>query len=220
MTHSLTLSFPPLLWIYGGTFDPLHQGHIDIVEQLLRASPKSIVTIVPSHHAFHKKPSADFQHRVSMLQSVYAKTHNVRVSLLEKHHKKPLATVDCAHIFRTLFPRHSIHMVIGADVYASMPTWPRWRGILDIANLLVVPRKPQRIDTTLWRTPSPRVVFSPDTRSLHGSLCIWNACTPLAISSTQVRKQLLAAHANTQGTSASIPHQVQHYIHTHKLYQS
>lgn len=126
--------------ILGGTFDPIHIGHLrsalEVKENLQLDEMRLIPVYLPSHR---KPPIATPEDRLNMVRYGISDTE-LSVDNREILRKGPSYTVDTLISFREEFPDHSISMVLGTDAFFKLPTWHQWERILELCNIIVIHR--------------------------------------------------------------------------------
>jgi nicotinate-nucleotide adenylyltransferase len=128
--------------IFGGTFDPVHLGHLIIAEQAREQAQLDRVWFVPSARPPHKleKPITAFDRRVDMLQLAIVGQANFHVETCEKDRPGPSFTVDTLAELRQAQPNHEYFLILGADCLPDLHIWKEPKRILELATLLVASR--------------------------------------------------------------------------------
>ena len=129
------------LVIFGGTFDPVHIGHLRVA---LEASEflDADVRLMPAHTPPHRPaPIATAAQRTAMLELVVAGQKNLSVDARELRRAGPSYTRDTLEELRRELPAdQSLVLLLGADAFAGLPTWHRWRELFDLAHIVVMTR--------------------------------------------------------------------------------
>lgn len=128
--------------IFGGTFDPVHVGHLILAEQCREQARLDQVLFIPTARPPHKADRAltAFHHRVEMLNLALAGHAVFRVDELEKDRPGPSYTVDTLELLGSREAGAELFLIIGADCLPDLSGWYQPTGILERAGLLVVPR--------------------------------------------------------------------------------
>src|SRR5579862_1416802 len=123
--------------IFGGTFDPVHLGHLISAEQAREQAQLDQVWFVPSARPPHKleQPITPFERRVEMLQLALAGQPNFVVDLIEKDRPGPSFTVDTLADLKRTHSRDEFFLILGADCLADFHTWRQPERILELATL-------------------------------------------------------------------------------------
>lgn len=220
-------SGPPRLGLLGGTFDPIHHGHLEVARAARRLLSLDRVLFVPSHLPPHRPraPHASGCHRFAMLALAVLDQPGFMASDLELSRSGPSYTSDT---LTTLHERGwqpwQLFFITGVDAFAEIDTWREYPALLDRAHFVVVTRPGYRTDALRERLPalSSRFVdVGDDGRSDpvlgtdRPAILLIHAPTP-DVSSTEIRRRL-AAGASLRGL---VPDAVEHYIGQHRLYGS
>ena len=209
-----------MIGIYGGTFDPIHFGHLrsalEVGEQLSLAK----VLMTPSAQPPHRQtPQVSAQHRWQMLR--LALSGQVRLHADDREIMRdggPSYTYDTLLGLRQEFTDTPLCLIQGGDVFADLASWHRWQELLDLVHIVVMRRGGDPIQ---WNNKVKRhygAVRVNDVSQLSsvpaGLICELNV-TPLHISATDVRQRLL----ENKAVRYLIPDSVLAYIKQNKLYQ-
>jgi nicotinate-nucleotide adenylyltransferase len=205
--------------VLGGTFDPIHVGHLAAARAAERALDLGEVRFVPSHIPPHRaeRPAASRYHRFAMISLATADEDSWLASDVELDREGPSFTFDTLSVLHDqgLDPSQ-IFFITGADAFAEIATWSRYPQVLDAAHFVVVRRQGTSPDTLRARLPELRgrmiaaddLGTGPETR-----IVLIEADTP-AVSSTEIRGR---AHTGAPLTSL-VPERVAVYITRHHLY--
>lgn len=188
------------LW-YGGTFDPVHHGHLAIARAAAQAFAAP-VTLVPAADPPHRAaPGADAGQRAHMLALAAAGDPALRVDLRELHRAGPSWTVDTLEALRAqLGAQAPVALLLGADSFRSLPGWKAWRRLPQLAHLVVAARLAADGSDDLADLPADLAAeFAPrwtgDRAALAGAPagCAYRLAQPLrAESATAVRAAIAA----------------------------
>ncbi len=185
-----------LLGIFGGTFDPIHYGHLRTAFEMLQALRFDEVRIVPCSDPPHRgKTYAPAAERLRMVQLAIAGQAGFVADDRELRRDGPSYTIDTLLSLRDEFPRRSLGLIVGMDAFLGLPDWHRWQAILDVAHIVVAHRPGWRapdigpLGDLITERGTHRVDDLHDAR--HGRIHI-HAVTQLEISSSDIR-ELVAA---------------------------
>jgi nicotinate-nucleotide adenylyltransferase len=204
--------------ILGGTFDPVHCGHLDMGDAaaltlgLMRVYV--ITANVPPHRA---QPFASSFHRFAMVSLAVAGRPGWRASDLELRVPLPSYTSGTLqHFHERGFDPHELFFVLGADAFADIGAWRDYPDILAAANFAVVSRPGYPVDQLPYRLPqlTDRMVYPPDARSLREPAVILIDAPTAAVSATTVRQRRAAG----ESIAGLVPPAVQQHIEQHGLY--
>jgi nicotinate-nucleotide adenylyltransferase len=198
--------------IFGGTFDPVHIGHLILAEQAREQAQLDEVWFVPAFRPPQKDAQAvsRFEQRVEMLSLALAGNPAFRIDELEKERTGPSYTVDTLAELRRRHPGTTFFLMIGGDSLADLPTWRDPRGIVAQAGLVVTAR--------------PGVALL-DTAELRRRLGL-PTDSPLSLQVVQAplidiaSRSLRCRVAQGRSIRYCVPRAVEVYIHEKGLYQS
>ncbi|MEH8016757.1 nicotinate-nucleotide adenylyltransferase [Rheinheimera muenzenbergensis] len=205
--------------IFGGTFDPVHPGHIRCASFVRQYCQLDSVRLMPCHLPAHRaSPGVSAQHRAAMVQLAIAGHNGLALEALELEKTSPSYTVDSLTLLRQREPEVQWYFIIGMDSLGYFKSWKDWQQILQLAHILVCQR-PGYSEQSGDAPELLRQFGQPDLASLRqsdsgGILLLPNPLT--GISATAIRQQL------QQHTLAadSLDPAVLNYIQTHRLYQA
>jgi nicotinate-nucleotide adenylyltransferase len=197
--------------IFGGTFDPVHLGHLIVAEQCREQARLEEVWFVPAARPPHKSEQAltPFAQRVEMLSLAVAGYPAFRVNELEQEREGPSYTADTLDILGQRYPDADLHLIIGSDCLPDLPGWHAPERIAARAGLLIVARPAW----PLWPVDRLRAALRlPDGMELRQQV----VHVPLIeISSRDLRRR--------RGEGRSLryltPRAVECYIEAHRLYR-
>lgn len=204
---------------FGGTFDPIHLGHLrlalEVKQQLALGEMHLMPCYIPPHRA---SPHVDAQRRLTMLQLALADCTDLRWDARELQREKPSYTYDTLSDLRAeLGSDVSLSWCMGMDSFAGLDSWHRWQELIGLAHLVVVARPG-------WEQPVTGPIadlvaqHSASAESIHtcaaGKLVLLEQRL-LPISATEIRAQIQAR----ESPQFLLPDAVWNYIRAHKLYQ-
>ena len=128
--------------LFGGTFDPIHLGHLILAERCREEAGLEEVWFLPSYVPPHKteRTITRFEQRCEMVALATAGQPAFRVERIEKELPPPSFTSETLAELRARHPEHEFSLVIGGDSLREFPTWHNPRKVLDLARLVAVPR--------------------------------------------------------------------------------
>ena len=214
---------PAPLGLFGGTFDPVHNGHLRLATELAEAFDLERVIFLPAGLPYHRGRAAHASNdeRLKMLKLATARDARFGVDDRELRRHGETYTYDTLEEIRgERGPQVPLVFLLGSDAFAKIDTWHRWTELFDLAHFAVAVRAndeqwasrgPGAFPREVW----PRITLQPrELLSAPSGKVISFAMTPLAISSTSIR--------TLAGEGASIryltPDPVADYIRTHHLY--
>lgn len=217
-TEGVGSNLPPLA-ILGGTFDPVHHGHLRMALEARRLLRAETLRLIPCHQPPHRaQPGVSADRRLAMVRMAVADEPGLEVDDLELRRDGPSYSIDTLKSLRAeLGDKRPLVMLLGADALLKLPSWADWQALLDWAHILAMGRpgwsfaaegelghwwrqhEAERIDE-LGATPAGRT--------------FWQALPALDISATAIRADIRAGHS----VRWLVPDEVLNYIRRHRLY--
>lgn len=214
-------ALPRLRIQYGGSFDPIHNGHLALA-RAAREALQAEVWLMPAADPPHKGPTgADAAARLAMLQRALAGT-DLRLDPRELYRPGPSWTIDSLQQLRaSLGPGQPLALLLGADSFLSLPTWKAWAQIPALAHLIVAERPGSPLQDEAM--PAPLRAFAsgrwqPEPLALRQrpAGCLFRLPMPLrAESSTHLRQRIACADPRWRDW---LPARVADFICEHRLY--
>lgn len=197
--------------ILGGTFDPVHTGHLILAEQGREQGRLDEVWFVPAAHPPHKdEPTLTrFDQRVEMLALAIAGNPAFRIDELEKERPGPSYTADTLAELRRRHPVPEFFLLIGSDTLLDLPHWYQPLRVLEQAGLLVMTRPGSEIRTA---EQLRQQLHLPERTPLRLE---WVQAPQIDISSRDLRRRTAAGHS----LRYFLPRAVECYIHEKRLYR-
>jgi nicotinate-nucleotide adenylyltransferase len=185
--------------IFGGTFDPIHYGHLRTAFELLQALKLGELRFMPAGNPPHREsPIATVEQRLAMVRAATASQQGFVVDDRETRREGPSYSVDTLATLRAEHPTRSLCLIVGMDAFLELPKWHQWRELLQLAHLVVAHRPGWRAPTM---GPLGELLVDRGTgrvddlhEAIAGRIFI-HAVTQLEISSTEVRR-LIASGRN------------------------
>lgn len=211
--------------LFGGTFDPIHFGHLRLATELAEAFKLERVIFLPAGLPYHRGTGAhaSAEQRLTMVKLATQRDARFDVDDRELRRAGPTYTYDTlAEVRAERGPQVPLVFLLGSDAFGQIHTWHRWTELFDLAHFAVA----IRADDTEWLSKGPGA-FPADVgprvtlnlRELLGSPAgkvMTFSMTPLAISSTAIRN-LVRDDASVRYLT---PDPVADYIRSHKLYMT
>ncbi|HTU18992.1 MAG TPA: nicotinate-nucleotide adenylyltransferase [Gemmataceae bacterium] len=197
--------------IFGGTFDPVHTGHLLLAEQGREQGRLDEVWFVPTAHPPHKDEPAltRFEQRVEMLALAVAGNRAFRIEELEKERPGPSYTADTLAELRRRHPSHEFLLLVGSDTLLDLPHWYLPLRVLEQADLLVMARPGSAV---LSVEELRARLHAPDSLPLRLEVV---EMPQIDISSRDLRRRAAAGRS----LRYFLPRAVECYIHDKKLYR-
>ena len=210
------------LGVLGGTFDPIHFGHLDAADAARSAVSLNEILFVPSHDPPHRPlgPRATAFHRFALTALAVSDREGYRVSDLELTRDGRSYTSDTLRSLHADGWRPSqLFFIIGADAFAEIATWHEFPAVLDAAHFLVIARPGTTVEEAVARTPElrPRTHRTIEHLDDLGSTAIvLIEARTRAVSSTAIRDRIAAR----QPIDDLVPPAVARHIVVNRLYES
>lgn len=213
---------PLRLGIFGGTFNPVHLGHLRSAEEVREAHGLDRILFVPSATPPHKHTGGlvAATHRLAMVRLAIAGNPHFRVSAMEIERGGRSFSVDTIAALRTHLPHARLAFIMGIDAFRDIATWKDYRSIFALCDVIVTSRPPAR--ATALRAALPVAVrrefcYRPRSRTLEhrtGHRIAFQRLSDLDISASALRERL------QHGLSIRylVPTSVERYIARHRLY--
>ena len=197
--------------LFGGSFDPIHRGHVApvlaAIDQLALDRVFYLPTACPPH-----KPEREFvaaERRLVMVELALLDEEVLHVDARELTPERPAYTIETLESFRAESPADDLYLLIGADSFAELHTWRRWWELAGLASIAVMARPG-------W-TPDAPDSLEPEVRGLLDSESVHLLETPFVdASSSAIRSRLAAGEAMPSGVVDS---KVLEYIRKYDLYR-
>lgn len=205
--------------IFGGTFDPVHIGHLRSALEVTELMGLDELRLLPNARPPHRDtPQVDAQARLAMVQSAVSAVDCLSVDARELGRDKPSYTIDSLESIRAeLGGDDQLFLVLGWDAFCGLPGWHRWEELLQHCHILVLQRPDADVEPPdeLRNLLAARSQSDPTAMSGPAGHISFVWQTPLAVSATQIR-QLLASGKSVRFL---VPDAVLAYIEAHDLYR-
>jgi len=210
-------SKPARIGLFGGTFDPVHFGHLRPAVELAETYALDTLYLLPNHRPVHRGPArASTERRIAMLELAIEHTTSLSIDSREALRDRPSYTFETLGEIHAEHPQATVLFFMGLDAFAHYETWHQWEQILELANLIVVERPEAQhspFSSSLLSRQQQRVGKSVRD-GVHGVIELCRV-TQLSISSTDIRRRI----AGGLTVRFLLPDRVSEYIVGHNLYQ-
>lgn len=200
--------------ILGGTFDPVHLGHISLAQQAQTSLNLEQIQFLPCAIPVHRnQPVAGAEHRLSMLKQATAGRENWQVNTVELDRDGPSYMVDSLRLIRTVQTQESLVLLLGVDAFNAFNRWKSPDEILTLCHLAVCRRPGMEADSGIFSSQ-----HTDDAELIHkrtGGHILFLDIDENHCSSTAVRQAL----SQKQSVSDCLSPKVVEYIHQHQLYE-
>lgn len=209
-----------MITLFGGTFDPVHLGHLNMAQQCVEHLQLSQLRFMPCAIPAHKaQPGISNAHRIAMLEAAIAPYSHFSVDLRELKRQGPSYSLLSLQELRSEHPNEPILFLIGLDSFNNLDKWFEWQAITQLCHILVFQRPNETVDlsTQLLEYQHTAQISSP--AALHNELAGKLYFLPgkvMDIASSTIRQKLKKG----QPCRELLPSAVSHYIDCHELYLS
>jgi len=231
------MTMGPRIGVLGGTFDPIHLGHLAVAQQSADGLSLDRVLLLPARTPPHRHvdPSASVFHRFAMVAMAARADRRLAASDLEIGREGPSYTADTLRALRaTGLEGWQIFFLIGADAFAEIAMWREFPAVLDLAHFVVCSRAGVAATSLSGRLPglAPRMIpvasivaaAGAEAPGLHHAIVIGGPetrvflldCATPAVSSTDIRARARAGLP----LAGLVPPEVDDYIRRHGLYRA
>ncbi|MEQ1572745.1 MAG: nicotinate-nucleotide adenylyltransferase [Vicinamibacterales bacterium] len=211
------------LGLLGGTFDPIHYGHLDAAEAAKAALSLDEVLLIPACDPQHRAsdPCATAFHRFALASLAVDGRSGYRVSDMELVRQGPSYTSDTLRALHNEgWNASQLFFILGADAFSEIATWHEFPAVLDAAHFVVIARPGTTIEAAIARTPDLRVraclasEMGPIGTTRTGTRIVLVEARTRNVSSTMVRQRLAARNPIVD----LLPPAVARHIFAHHLY--
>lgn len=210
--------------LLGGTFDPIHYGHLRLAEELAEVLNISQVRIIPAGNPPHRgQPRAAAAHRLEMVRRAVAGNPRFLLDTREIDKTGPCYSVDTLAALRAeLPPATSLVLFMGGDAFLGLTTWHEWRRLFDLAHIAVAHRPGYSLASWEDALPDPlrtllstrRCEQAAEIAEKPAGRVFLHTITQLDISASQIRDRALRG----KSLRYLLPDPVIHYINENHLY--
>jgi nicotinate-nucleotide adenylyltransferase len=213
----------PLLGIFGGTFDPIHYGHLRVVEEIGEMAGLREVRVIPAGRPrLRADPVAPLHHRVAMVHLAIENNPRFKLDAREIQRDGISRTVDSLREIRQELEGVALCFITGADAFIKLAEWHSWRELFQLCHFIIAARPGHAL--TISRDDLPRelkdecagrwVSSAEGLRQISSGLIFIAPTTLLDISATNVRARAAAG----KSLRYLVPDAVLNYIATNHLY--
>ncbi len=220
LANVMTMSPARRVGVLGGTFDPIHIGHLRSALEVAEVLALDELRLMPNARPPHRDtPQVSAQDRLAMVRCAVEGVPTLSVDARELARETPSYTIETLELMRAeMAASEQLFLLLGWDAFCGLPSWHRWEELLQHCHILVLQRPDADVEPpdALRNLLAARSVSDP--QALIGPAghiaFVWQ--TPLAVSATQIR-QLLASGKSVRFL---VPDAVLAYIDAHNLYRA
>lgn len=213
----------PPIGLLGGTFDPIHFGHLRLAQEAADTLSLAQVRFIPAGEPWHRnKPMATPEQRVRMAQLACAGNPRFVVDTREADSRAPGYTVNTlTSLHAELGDAQPLCLLLGADAFLGLARWHRWEALFDLAHIAVAQRPGYALDESsmapalrqLWQA---RRAAAGELANTAAGRIVTFEITPLDISASRIRADIAAG----KSPRYLLPQAVLDYIEENHLYQA
>lgn len=212
-----------LIGILGGTFNPIHYGHLRMAQELADALKLNEVRFIPSANPPHRTaPDVSAQHRTAMVQLAIADNPLFTADTRELERTGASYMIDTLTSLRDELGENSaLCLIMGSDAFVKLNTWHRWQKLLDYCHIILVqrpnasPNQPRLAEELTALLHDHYTENVDDLARKNAGYIHMQKITPLDISATKIRKMI----ATNDEVKYLLPDSVLAYIKQHRLYE-
>lgn len=205
--------------ILGGTFDPIHLGHLRLALELHETLNLAKVHIIPCYQPVHRKqPVASPDERLAMVKAAVQNEPAFFADDIEIRREGPSYMIDTLKNLRATYPNTPFCLLLGIDAFLGFTSWHRYEEILANAHLVIAHRPQYHLPETGVIADLFKAHLETDTHALHTRLSgviLLRPITPLEISASDIRKQI----AMGRNPRYLLPDAVYDYLKQQHIYQ-
>lgn len=193
--------------IYGGAFNPVHNGHINLAKRFIEIARLDKLFVVPTSVPPHKSGDSlvSGEDRLNMLSLAFEDNDKIEISDAEFKRQGKSYTYDTVMQFRKEYPNADFYLLVGQDQFLSFDKWYRFQDILKETTLCTAAREEN----------SKELLFEFAENTLGISNCIIADFEPIVVSSSEIRDKI----KNSESVQSLAPQKVLDYIENKELYR-
>lgn len=204
--------------IFGGSFDPVHLGHITTLSKIKKLHNFDEIIFIPTFIVnSRKKTVATPEQRIRMLE-ISLNKHNFKIDLREIKRKGTSYTIDTLRSLQQGSPNVNLVLIIGSDAFCTLPEWKEYEEILNLCNIIILKRDGESCDDLLKK--SPKFLSDKITKDVtvfdskrYGNI-LYEDSIEIRISSSMVRERL----RNNELIDGLVDKDLQEWLYRNKIY--
>lgn len=197
----------PFIAMYGGSFNPIHSGHIQLAQYFLEVLSLDKMLLIPDNKPPHKsdKVIISAEHRFNMCRLAVNNISNIEVSDIEIKREGKSYTVETLRQLSVIYPNAQLFLIMGADMFLTLHTWKEFEEIFSYAIICAVPRENDSIDELIEYC---NAMERYNIKAIIADQLMMN------VSSTEIRRNI----ANSIPITDMVSKEVEKYIYKNRLY--
>ncbi len=211
--------------IFGGTFDPVHSGHLRVIVEIIENFDLDKLRVIPCGTPPIKSAAiATPAQRINMLRLAVSNQQNVIIDDIETHRNGPSYTVDTLTEIKEKYPQSPLYLILGTDAFLGLNRWHRWHDILSLAHIIIIHRPGWNINAAESTTrPCEEIITMLNSNLVSDKLTLQQNPTgnimlfpirKLDISSSAIRKLIKSG----KSPRYLLPQDVLNFITAEQLY--
>jgi len=214
-----------MIGVFGGTFNPVHWGHVRTALELKNELAMDTVLMVPCGIPPHRdEPNTSPEMRLAMLEAAISGIDGLQADDRELRREGPSYTIDTLRSLRAEKGNLPIGLCVGVDAFVALDTWHQWQQLIEFAHIIVVHRPGWSVEGIDQQVSSElkgmihkhRVDDSARLHEQPAGCLLTQKVTNIDISSSDIRQRI----AQGKSIKGMVPAQVQQFIESNKLYQN
>lgn len=206
--------------IFGGTFDPIHFGHLRAALEIYQALKLDEMRLIPCQNPPHRViPIAEGRHRLKMA-SLAVLDSVLQVDDQEMKREGPSYTIDTLMCLRKTYPFAKLYMVVGGDAFLSLPSWYQWEKLIQLTNIVIINRMgwvfPEQGEMVDFLKKYSHINPDDNIHQFSSGKIITQSITSLDIQASRIRSMI----ALGESPQFLLPKKVLEYIREHGLYKN
>jgi len=207
---------PRIIGVFGGTFDPVHNGHVLTISELLEKLPFEKILVIPNFQPPHKESSqVSYKHRYEMARIAFKDIPKTMVDSREYRREGPSYAIQTVQEVLSEEEKARVVMIVGSDSFVEIDSWYKWKELINLVDFVIM----KRPDMPLSKNKKAKDLvsvrrFKKDLFE-NSKLNIFEIeVTPFKISSSSIREKI------TEGKKIDhlVNTLVEEYIKEHGLY--
>jgi len=202
--------------IFGGTFDPIHCGHLRAGLEIYETLSLNEMRLIPGKHPPHRStPKASPEHRLNMAR-LGIQGSPLQIDDCEMRREGPSYSIDTLMALRREYPKASLCMVVGVDAFLGLTSWFQWEKFIQLANIIVMYRAGWSLPKTgiTAELLQSHALASKNLDQVTCGYILTQKITTLEISASQIRNLI----EQKRSPAFLLPKSVHEYIQQNKLY--
>jgi nicotinate-nucleotide adenylyltransferase len=213
----LSNSKQEFIGIFGGTFDPVHKGHTEIIKNLLELIPLDKVIVIPNGIPPHRQASVSSEERLKMVSSAFKSSDKVVIDNREIKKKDPSYAISTLRELIEENQKNSLVWIMGSDAFAEIDSWYQWEDFIKMINIIVMVRPNHEIpiESEAYKLLQKSHTADKDSLISGKEKILLLKIRPIEISSTDIRNKIYKG----SDVSEFLLEEVKELINKRNLYQ-